>query len=95
MDAIFLDLKCFRGIACRFDLLQDRWWYIDLGIIFCQTTTASFSVFFKVWKMLFPEFALSLFRLCLWGNVEDEFWDEVRKGIIFEYSWFARDVIKF
>ena len=45
--------------------------------------------------MLFPEFALSLFRLCLWGNVEDEFWDEVRKGIIFEYSWFARGVIRF
>ena len=45
------------------------WWYIDPGIIFCQTSTASF----KARKMLFPEFALSRFRLCLWGTVRMSF----------------------
>ena len=30
--------------------------------------------------MLFPGIVLSRFRLRLWGNVEDESWDEVWKG---------------
>ena len=59
---------------------------IDPGLILCQTSTASFSgFFFKVWKCCFLSLLdLSRFRLCLWGNVEDEVWDEVSKGF-FEY----------